>query len=437
MENVSARGGLDGKGGYATYNGGLIGYNDGGIITKSYSTGMISGTADYIGGVAGYNAGVIQRSFSGAIVESLSLSSFTGGLSGWNETTVRDSFTTGKVKGQKGAIGRLTGLNNGEITGCFSTTLLFISGETEGLAGENWGAIDASYYLWEEDGSLPGDESARTYDEMRTKSTFQNWDFEERWNIVEGKTFPYLQWKMTDNPYDSLVEKYSLPSYLILGENDELFLEIRNTGNQKWEKDEEIFLEAVGGHDGITDSALWRTGLQYTVEPGMKHSFVFDIEGKEPGFWETEWRMIRNGDFWFGDNFRKTVEVICPAEYKAEIISSDIPTTMQKGEYYQVSLKVRNAGEAVWRAGEVYLGARGDYHKLVPPDFWRIRLSRDIKPGETYSFKIEYYSEEPQEDLATKWQLLREGIFWFDEFFESKVSVIEPTRVKGSVWRLY
>ncbi len=83
------------------YSGGLVGWNEG-IITNSYSTGMIAGSTNAIlgssvlGGFVGWNEGIIANSYSEAITEGYSV---IGGLVGYNNKTITNSYSTGAVTG--------------------------------------------------------------------------------------------------------------------------------------------------------------------------------------------------------------------------------------------------------------------------------------------------------------------------------------------------
>ena len=64
VANSYAIGNVSGSSG-SEYVGGLVGYNNGGMVTNSYATGSVSGAggSDYIGGLVGYNAGTVNTSF--------------------------------------------------------------------------------------------------------------------------------------------------------------------------------------------------------------------------------------------------------------------------------------------------------------------------------------------------------------------------------------
>jgi hypothetical protein len=84
--------------------GGLVGRNSG-TISKSYTTGSVTGTAGNtnglngiaVGGVAGWNFGTITQSYSAASVGSPGTGADLGGISGGNDGTISLSYSTGSV----------------------------------------------------------------------------------------------------------------------------------------------------------------------------------------------------------------------------------------------------------------------------------------------------------------------------------------------------
>ena len=96
------------------HTGGLIGYNNGGTITRSYATGDVTSGGDYTGGLIGGNAytASIYDSYATGNVQG---SRYTGGLVGMLENTVIEvaqSYSTGNVVGTNytgGFVGRVSG----------------------------------------------------------------------------------------------------------------------------------------------------------------------------------------------------------------------------------------------------------------------------------------------------------------------------------------
>ena len=134
--------------GGSLYIGGLVGFNEG-TITNSYATGSVSGSSS-VGGLVGFNEGTITNSYA---TGSVAGSSSVGGLVGFNEGTITNSYATGSVAGDEDA-GGLVGFNDGIITNSYATGSVLGRIHTGGLVGWNRGTITTSYAT----GSVAGDE---------------------------------------------------------------------------------------------------------------------------------------------------------------------------------------------------------------------------------------------------------------------------------------
>ncbi|MCX5632333.1 MAG: hypothetical protein NTW93_01435 [Phycisphaerae bacterium] len=143
------------------YVGGLTGYNDG-TIYNCNSTGKIFGPngTQYIGGLAGYNSGDINNCYSTSAVTGSDWSGFIGGLAGENAGNISNCYATGNVAGEysSGAIGGLVGFNTGDINNCYSMGTIVggdLSSDIGGLAGNNSGSISNCYAA----GSVNGEDN--------------------------------------------------------------------------------------------------------------------------------------------------------------------------------------------------------------------------------------------------------------------------------------
>jgi hypothetical protein len=167
--------------GYA-YVGGLVGMNDQGVVSNSYSTGSVTGQ-DCVGGAVGRkHKGIVQ-----------------------------DSYSTCRVTGGK-TVGGLVGSNNfGAVTSSYSVGNV-TGEEAGGLVGA--GPIYPlppikSFWDTETSGQTTSDGgTGKTTAEMQDITTFSNaaWDIVGVadsgtrdiafiWNIVDGVTYPFLSWE--------------------------------------------------------------------------------------------------------------------------------------------------------------------------------------------------------------------------------------------------
>ena len=130
-----------------SYIGGLVGWNEGNI-TNSYATGSVV-TSSRRGHGAG---GLVGSNFRGTITNSYATGSVTGGRSGVgglvgsnSEGTIANSYATGSVRGSF-SVGGLVGDNSrSTITNSYATGSVSGSSLVGGLVGWNVGTITNSY----------------------------------------------------------------------------------------------------------------------------------------------------------------------------------------------------------------------------------------------------------------------------------------------------
>ncbi|MFC0215827.1 Ig-like domain repeat protein [Paenibacillus chartarius] len=198
---------------YATGNvtgggsiGGLIGENTAGPVEYAYATGDVianrNNTGGLIpGGLIGHNGlGNVSKSYAtGNIYVSNHDYIIAGGFIGRQGTsTIDNSYATGNVIYEGTAtstfMGGFIGGSGGSIVNAYS------AGKVEGPGSSNYGFSDSgvtvtsSYFDTETSGmGSTGKGTPKTTEEMRTASTFVNWDFNNIWIIKEGQDYPRLR----------------------------------------------------------------------------------------------------------------------------------------------------------------------------------------------------------------------------------------------------
>ena len=102
--------------GYVGGAGGVVGYNYGttSMVESCYSTGTVTGS-DIAGGVAGWNEGTVKNSYSICGVSIIYNSA--GGVVGYNPGTMMYCYSTGNVSGTD-LVGGVVGENMGTVQNC-------------------------------------------------------------------------------------------------------------------------------------------------------------------------------------------------------------------------------------------------------------------------------------------------------------------------------
>jgi len=130
--------------------GGLVGWNEG-DVSDSYCTGSVTGD-EYVGGLVGKSYGTVSNSYS---TGSVTGEDFIGGLVGQNHRgNVRNSYSTDNVTGEE-AVGGLVGVNYfGIVSNCYSSGGVAGGYVVGGLVGANAGDVSDCYSA----GSVTGED---------------------------------------------------------------------------------------------------------------------------------------------------------------------------------------------------------------------------------------------------------------------------------------
>ncbi len=209
--------------GPSSWVGGLVGVNVNGVISGSFATGTVSGTATTSGSVVGgligqHNGGTVSQSYATGSVSGNGAASTVGGLMGVAQGTVSNSYATGSVSGSGTGsyIGGLAGVVVGSIDTSYATGSVTWSGTGSyigGLAGLNSGGT-VSNTVWDVQtsgqttgiggGSSTTGATGLTTAQMKQTASFANWNAGgvngiantgnsgAVWRIYEGHTTPLL-----------------------------------------------------------------------------------------------------------------------------------------------------------------------------------------------------------------------------------------------------
>lgn len=172
--------------------GGLAAWNYGTIENCSVTGTVSAGSKEEIGGLVGYNnGGTISKCYSQA---SVSGSKKTGGLVGRLESgTVSDSYATGSVTGTDKPGGLISEMSD-DVYRCYSTGYVTGTGKGGLIGDKKAGTCSYSYWDTQTSGCSSSDGgTGKTTVEMKQQATFETWDFITVWGIVEDVSYPFLR----------------------------------------------------------------------------------------------------------------------------------------------------------------------------------------------------------------------------------------------------
>lgn len=189
-----------------TWVGALAGLNSG-RVSNVHVTGTVTGV-EQVGGLIGNNqpnAIIDMSSFSGAVVGVAGTGLYSGsagtvgGLVGWNNADIFNSFARGSVTSVGAKVGGLVGFNQGVFTGnmisnSYAANVVTGLSLVGGLVGDNNnGTITNSYWdtqlsqltLGVGNGPVSGAVGLTTA-QMQQQSSFVGWDFTNVWAMPVG-----------------------------------------------------------------------------------------------------------------------------------------------------------------------------------------------------------------------------------------------------------
>jgi len=221
IDNCHVAGSVKG-GGFGNDNGigGLVGTHNGGTISNSSSAADVSGVSNRVGGFVGENFALVENcystgniAFTGELVWEFDYKRYYGGFIGRNVKeggktgVVSNCYSTGNIDCKFGAneAGGFMGYNDkGTVSNCYSTGSII-----DPHPGGDWvypkygGFMGVNYYssgtgvtncFWDTETSGQGSSeggTGKTTAEMKTKSTFTDYDFNTIWAMSASSNSGY------------------------------------------------------------------------------------------------------------------------------------------------------------------------------------------------------------------------------------------------------
>ncbi|MFA5930840.1 MAG: GLUG motif-containing protein [archaeon] len=177
--------------GVSVNTGGLVGSSVRGTISNSYSTVTVNGVT-VVGGLVGSQLfSTITKSYASGSVRG---KEYVGGFAGDAQGIVSNCYATGYVKASMEGAGGLVGTSKATVSNCYSTGLVgYARKNVGGLIGQKYGgSVTNSYYDTITSGqSDVGKGELKSTLQLKTQSTFVGWDFVNTWTI--NNNYPTLK----------------------------------------------------------------------------------------------------------------------------------------------------------------------------------------------------------------------------------------------------
>ncbi|MBN1491185.1 MAG: N-acetylmuramoyl-L-alanine amidase, partial [Phycisphaerae bacterium] len=128
----------------------------------------------------------------------------------------------------------------------------------------------------------------------------------------------------------------------------------------------------------------------------------------------TQWGLYKGICSYFG-------RTVTWDQYSCEYVSDTIPSLMDAGQTYSVSITLRNRG-VLWDNPHGFkLGAVDDSDPFT--SFNRVDVTGEARPGNTYTFTFDMTAPGAPGTYTTDWQMVREGVAWFGPIHSEQIEV--------------
>ncbi len=154
------------------------------------------------------------------------------------------------------------------------------------------------------------------------------------------------------------------------------------------------------------------------IAPGETVTFRFKITApSRAGEYPLQWQMRQGHKQWFGKPTSETIVTVNAPEAPkedAEFVYQDLPSVMNAGQNYSVTLQFKNRGESVWTPGQYALVSQNPYNNLT----WSIghieSNSREIiRPGGFLTFSFTVRAPSYPGKYNFQWQISHLGVGLF------------------------
>ncbi len=215
---------------------------------------------DFTGGLVGYNDGIIEQCFvEGNIVGN----DYVGGIAGWNSEIIKNSYSVVNIQGERW-LGGIAGFSySGKIINCYTLNDKELSGTT--TSGITNSFINSNLL---EDTSMQNN-YLKTTREMMEKTTFNNWDFENIWDIDEGKSFPYLKTQRN-------IPNYLYPEYKLAITNHPSDISNKIIESEKYYLGDKVLLNTFDGYV-VNNVFNEDTNEIIKLEKTKEHKYYFNM----------------------------------------------------------------------------------------------------------------------------------------------------------------
>jgi hypothetical protein len=187
----------------------------------------------------------------------------------------------------------------------------------------------------------------------------------------------------------------SVPNRMAPGQTYNLIITFENTGTTFWMPGEYSIKVTSGDNYSPSDWSMKKLDLVRIIEPGNSVSFEVPVTAPSTEGVYTFKAHLLHGDYVFGEtSIPHDITVSSQVRYSEALNSSafveqSVPSHMEIGNLYKISIAMTNTGKTVWTPGMyrlVMLDASGKAYSGNSWNMYSENLSESIPPGGTKVF---------------------------------------------------
>lgn len=204
----------------------------------------------------------------------------------------------------------------------------------------------------------------------------------------------------------AFVGQTGVPAQMQPGASATVNVTMTNTGNTTWASTADFFL----GSQNPENNTIWglnRVSLPSQVGPGQRVTIPVTIKAPSTyGDYHFQWRMLKELVAWIGDYTPDTVVKVSPDG--AAVLSVGLPSRMETGKQYQVSVSMQNTGTSTW--------SNSDGYGLVPAGdvmTWRVNrqpMPATVGPGQSTTFVFSVTAPPTPGTYNFDWGMIRDSV---------------------------
>ncbi|MGG7178103.1 NBR1-Ig-like domain-containing protein [Clostridium paraputrificum] len=234
---------------------------------------------------------------------------------------------------------------------------------------------------------------------------------------------------------DAQVISENIPTSMEAGKTYPVSITVKNTGSETWTQGNLIRLGVNPTSNAFGVNYRQLLSSSASIATGQTATFNFNmIAPSSPGSYPISVQMLKEGVAWFGPKVEKSITVTSTLQaLSSQIVSENIPTSMEAGKTYPVSITVKNTGSETWTQGKlIKLGVNPTSNAFDVNYRQLLSSSASIAPGQTVTFNFNMTAPSSAGSYPISVQMLKEAVAWFGPKVEKSITVTSTLQALSS-----